>query len=164
MNLSELSAPFEPHQISWRVGPTNKDKTSGIALAYLTARDVMDRFDKVCGLENVQVEYPFEGCCRIGIKLAVQVGIETPVSEWVWKSNGAGPSGMEGEKGRYSGAFKRAAVLWGVGRYLYDLPNTWHPIEPRGRSYVFSRETIKNLESRLAQWQSIKFGVKDDEK
>lgn len=40
-------------------------------------------------------------------------------------SNGAGETQVEGEKGKFSDAFKRAAVLWGVGRYLYYLPNTW---------------------------------------
>ncbi len=28
-----------------------------------------------------------------------------------------------------SDAFKRAAVLWGIGRYLYALPNTWCELE-----------------------------------
>ena len=43
-----LARPFEEKQISWRVGSTNADKTSGIALAYIDARDVMDLLDEVC--------------------------------------------------------------------------------------------------------------------
>jgi hypothetical protein len=30
-----------------------------------------------------------------------------------------------------SDAFKRAAVKWGIGRYLYRLPNVWAPCEYR---------------------------------
>ena len=80
--------------------------------------DVMKRLDDVMGLEW-QCRYPFEGCCEIGLKID---------GEWVWRSNGAGETQVEAEKGQYSDAFKRAAVLWGIGRYLYYLPNVWVPI------------------------------------
>ena len=119
----KLKEPFDPKVIHWRVGATNKEKTSGIALAYINSRDVMKRLDDVCG-DFWQDEYPFEGCCRIGIKIG---------DEWLWRSNGAGETAIEGEKGRYSDAFKRAAVLWGIGRYLYYLPNIWVPLEGSGK-------------------------------
>ena len=107
MSITEqLKEPFDPRIIHWRVGG------GGTVLAYINSRDVMKRLDDVCG-DNWQVEYPFEGCCRIGIKID---------NEWVWRSNGAGETNIEGEKGQFSDAFKRAAVLWGVGRYLYYLP------------------------------------------
>ena len=130
MSITEqLKAPFDPKVIHWRTGATNAKKmapepaTSGIALAYLDARDVMKRFDEVCG-DMWQVEYPFPGCCRIGLYIPPDWTYPND-REWVWRSNGAGKSDIEGEKGIYSDAFKRAAVLWGVGRYLYYLPNVW---------------------------------------
>jgi len=126
--INALKAPFDPRVIHWRVGATSQDKKSGIALAYLNARDVMKRLDDVCGL-HWQCDYPFEGCCRIGIKID---------DEWIWKANGAGASDIEAEKGQFSDAFKRAAVLWGIGRYLYYLPNEWVAIQPAGRSYKLS--------------------------
>ncbi len=129
MTITErLKQPFDPSVIHWRVGATNKDKTKGIALAYINPRDAMKRFDDVCG-DLWQAEYPFDGCCRIGLKID---------NEWLWRSNGAGETQVEGEKGKFSDAFKRAAVLWGVGRYLYYLDNTWVAIKPQGRSYVLA--------------------------
>lgn len=135
--LSKLAKPFPESEISWRVGATNSDKTKGIALAYIDARNVMDRLDSVVGAENWQAEYPFPGCCRIGIFLNGQ---------WVWKSNGAGETDVEGEKGQYSDAYKRAAVLWGIGRYLYALPNSWVELESVGKSHK-----IKNT-PKLPKW------------
>lgn len=123
-----LKEPFDPKLIHWRVGATNKEKTSGIALAYINARDAMKRLDDVMGM-NWQCRYPFEGCCEIGLLIN---------GEWIWRSNGAGETDIEGEKGRYSDAFKRAAVMWGIGRYLYYLPNVWAPLKPQGRSYALS--------------------------
>jgi len=121
MNLHEkLQEPFPVKAINWRVGATSKDKTKAIALAYIDARDVMKRLDDVVGMENWQCRYPFVGCCDIGICID---------SVWIWKSNGAGETQVESEKGQYSDAFKRAGVMWGIGRYLYSLPNVWVPID-----------------------------------
>jgi len=134
MSITEqLKAPFDPKVIHWRTGATNAKKlgckpweaTKGIGLAYIDSRDVMKRFDEVCG-DFYQVEYPFDGCCRIGVKIFDQ---EAQEWEWIWRSNGAGKTDVEGEKGIYSDAFKRAAVLWGVGRYLYYLPNEWFDLK-----------------------------------
>lgn len=117
MNLSEqLKRPFPVKQIKWRVGATNRDKTKGIALAYVDSRMVMQRLDEVCGIGGWQCRYPFPGCCEIGIRID---------DEWIWKANGAGETNIDGEKGQYSDAFKRAAVNFGISRYLYSLPNVW---------------------------------------
>ena len=120
MLLDRLTEPFPAKSIHWRVGARTKDKTKGIALAYLDARDVMNRLDMVCSPENWQARYPRDGYCEIGIKVD---------NEWVWKGNGAGETDIEGEKGRYSDALKRCAVVWGVGRYLYYLPKVWVPLK-----------------------------------
>jgi hypothetical protein len=122
--LEQLSAPFPPDAISWRVGSVSKDKTKAQALAYIDGRDVMRRLDEVCGPGGWQATYiPMPNntmCCSIGIKVD---------GEWVWKANGAGNTDIEGEKGGYSDAFKRAAVLWGIGRYLYDIESPWVRID-----------------------------------
>lgn len=126
--FKQLKAPFDPSKISWRVGATTKDKSKGMALAYIDARDVMDRLDNVVGEGCWQSEYSHThpAVCRIGIKVD---------GEWVWKSNGAGDTDVEAEKGALSDAFKRAGVLWGIGRYLYDIKSPWVALEAYGRSY-----------------------------
>lgn len=141
----KLAAPFPATAISWRVGSTNKDKTKGMALAYLDARDIMVRLDEVVGPENWQARYPFPGCCELGIRMG---------GDWIWKANGAGQSDIEGEKGQYSGAFKRAAVLWGIGRYLYDLPSPWVELDQYKR---ITDEEQRGLTDRLERWQKARF-------
>jgi hypothetical protein len=132
--FSQLAAPFPPDQISWRVGTVfNKDGTESTAmvLAYLDARDVMDRLDEIVGPENWQCEYTHahtKTVCKIGIKVA---------GEWVWKADGAGDSDVEAEKGALSDAFKRAAVRWGIGRYLYTLGDTKAKVQRKNTTSKF---------------------------
>jgi len=149
MNLQNLHAPFPPNEIEWRVGSTKPDKSKGLALAYLTARHVMERLDEVCGAANWQDRYEFHGKRTI-CYLSVRVG-----DEWVTKADGAGDSDVEAEKGAISDALKRAAVKWGVGRYLYDLGNTWVDLEPAGNSYKIKAAEFARLEKVLLQ----RFGV-----
>ncbi len=164
MNLADLKAPFVPSKISWRVGPTNAGKTKGIALAYIDARDVQDRLDEVCGVEGWQCRYvPMHDkktVCEIGIRIqrGIEITAQAPegaarypgVYEWVWKSDGAGDSDIEAEKGSLSDAFKRAAVRWGIGRYLYDVEPPWVAIEPAGRSFKIALPEYVRLEALLA--------------
>lgn len=152
MNPADLAKPFDPAKISWRLGSTNNEKTKGMALAYIDARDVMGRLDEVCGL-LWQAEYvPMPNgtcCCRLGLKVD---------DEWVWRSNGSmnfsdsdkSDAKEMAEKGSYSDAFKRAAVLWGIGQYLYDLDSPWVEIEAAGRSFKIKADQYPRLRAALA--------------
>lgn len=132
MDTAALRAPFDPARVSWRVGSTKSDKSAGLALAYIDARDVMDRLDEVCGPRNWQDRYEFHGA-RTVCYLSIRIG-----EEWITKADGAGDSDVEAEKGSISDALKRAAVKWGIGRYLYELPKVWVDLKPVGKSFAIA--------------------------
>jgi hypothetical protein len=117
-----LAKPFDPMEIEWRVGQAAKTGQSCTLLAYLTSRAVMDRLDEVLGPDGWQDSYEAgpDGGLMCGI------GVRTNGDNWVWKYDGAENTQIEAIKGGYSGAFKRAAVKWGIGRYLYKLGMEWH--------------------------------------
>lgn len=143
INLDVLRAPFDPKKVSWRLGSTTADKTKGMALAYIDARDVQDRLDEACGVGKWQCRYALQGqttICEIGVKID---------DEWIWKADGAGATDVEAEKGQLSDAFKRAAVKWGVGRYLYDVASPWVEIEGAGKSYKIKAGEIPKLIAAL---------------
>jgi hypothetical protein len=120
-DIKQLFAEFPKEDISWRGGNVSKDGNKALAMAYIDARDVMDRLDQIVGPENWQDRYEFHGArtvCYISINID---------GEWVTKADGAGDTDFEGEKGGISDAFKRAAVKWGVGRYLYSMKSIWVP-------------------------------------
>jgi hypothetical protein len=141
-----LAAPFPIECVSWRVGPTNEksrkmdDPLRGQPLCYIDARTVMDRLDSVVGFDGWQNTYTpgvaTSIVCNIGIRVA---------GDWIWKSDGAGATDMEADKGTLSDAFKRAAVRWGVGRYLYDLKAPWLVLEKRGNTAFIRNEDHAKL-------------------
>ena len=124
--MDKLKAPFPEKHLRWRVGACTKDKSKGIALAYIDSRDVMKRLDDVMGPENWQDRYPWSDGSRIVCEIGLRID-----GEWLWKANGAGDTQVEAEKGAFSDALKRSAVMWGIGRYLYLLPNVWVPLNDR---------------------------------
>lgn len=142
--FDKLKAPFPPDRVSWRIGSTTQDKSRGMAMSYLDARDVMERLDDVCGPGGWQNRYSHANgktVCDIGIKID---------NEWIWKADGAGDTDVEAEKGALSDAFKRAAVRWGVGRYLYDVSAVWVEIEQHGKSYKIKQSEFAKLSKILS--------------
>jgi hypothetical protein len=125
-----------------------------MALAYIDARDVMERLDAVCGPDGWQCRYPHaqgKTVCEIGIRVDGQGEYPAANPEWVWKSDGAGDTDFEADKGALSDAFKRAAVRWGIGRYLYDLSAPWVEIEPMGKSFKIKEGELPKLMKLLGQ-------------
>jgi len=155
--IEQLAEPFAPEDIEWRVGATNKDKTKGMALPYITARAAMNRYDSVMGPENWRDEYiQIQGGFLGGISLRID-------GEWITKWDAGSDSDIEPIKGGVSDAYKRASVKWGMGRYLYEIPIQWVPIEPMGRSWKLSKIP------QLPDWalpekaQEVTEGVKGEE-
>ena len=113
MNLKDLKKVIPHH---WRVQSFSKNKPMAQCVAYIDSRDVQNLLDEVVGAENWQDKYYEQKgmlFCSIGIKVD---------DECVWKSDTGSESNMEADKGHSSDAFNRAAVKWGIGRFLYDLP------------------------------------------
>jgi hypothetical protein len=116
---SALSAPFERKDIEFRVCRASQKNKKVSVLAYLTARAIMERLDAVFGVEGWRDEYEV---LQNGVKcrLFVKIG-----QDWISKEDVAAFTNIEALKGAFSDSLKRAGVKYGIGRYLYDLPEHW---------------------------------------
>ncbi len=117
--LRQLKEPFNPSFVKWRIGQVSKDGSKATAFAYLDAREVYKRLDDVCGVGGWQdkiIEIKDGFICELSILID---------GNWVTKTDAADFTDMEAIKGGASSALKRAAAVWGVGRYLYYLPPVW---------------------------------------
>lgn len=126
----KLKAPFLPNEIEWRITAKSADKTKGLAVAYITNRAIQNRLDEVVGFSNWKNEFIVNGNSKIcGLSIRIN-------NEWITKYDGADDTDIESTKGGISNSMKRAAVQWGIGRYLYSLSGQWVKIKPQGKSYI----------------------------
>lgn len=123
-SISEMLAePFSPRDIEWRVSRCGAKggRPYAFVLAYVTNRAIMDRLDSVVGAlcwKNEYVPGPNGGVlCGLSIKHG---------DDWLTKWDGADNTAVESVKGGLSDSMKRAAVQWGIGRYLYHLPKAMY--------------------------------------
>lgn len=117
-----LSEPFHPSDIEWRVqraGFKNGNPWA-MVLAYVTNRAIQKRLDDVFGVFGWKNEYRDIG--NGGVECGISVKHE---GEWITKWDAAAETNIESTKGGRSDAMKRAAVQWGIGRYLYKLDATF---------------------------------------
>ncbi len=134
MNLEDLKKeiPFK-----WRVQSSNQYGAS--CVAYIDARDVQELLDEVCGPQNWSVKYSEHKSnlfCSIGIKC------QEDYDGFVFKEDCGTESNVEKQKGEASDAFKRAGVMWGIGRFLYYKPITKLPVKEKNGKYIpYSEKT-----------------------
>ena len=109
--FAALAAPFDTSELKLRT-------QAGRQMPYVTARTIMNRLDEVLGPENWWDDFvPLEHSviCRLTIRL--------PDGKILTKCDAGGYAGLadpgDDDKSGFADAFKRTAVKFGVGRYLY---------------------------------------------
>jgi hypothetical protein len=127
MDFAKLQEPFDFFDIEWRVQQSGSG-ARGIwarVIPYVKNRAIMARLDAVCGPDGWRNEYAAGPVGGLLCGLSIKCG-----SEWVTKWDGAANTEVKDGgkldddtniKGGFSASMKRAAVQWGIGRYLYLL-------------------------------------------
>jgi hypothetical protein len=127
-----LAAPFDLQEVKFK--PQVVQGNRALALVYVDARVIQDRLDDVLGVEGWQDEYEVLPDNSVVCRLRLKIG-----GEWVTKMDVGGqseqPDGGDRMKAAFSDALKRAAVKFGIGRYLYRLPSQWVDYDPAKRQF-----------------------------
>jgi hypothetical protein len=114
-----LSKPFSEDE----VGQVPIDRSGRLMGKYITARSVMDRLDEVVGPGNWSDDYEKwdDETCAVKCTLTIFGVVRSDVG-YPNDPSDADNAKREPFKAACSDALKRAAVHWGVGRYLYPKP------------------------------------------
>ena len=147
--LEALGQPFPYSDVHWRMQYVDPNTSEGFAVPYLDARAIADRFDNVIGQGNWNDSYETwhtytetttergkETVREIQSQLCTIYVYNEERKEWLGKTDGAENTDIESIKGGLSDSFKRAAVKWNVGRYMYKMNTIWIKAKKRGKSYV----------------------------
>jgi len=146
--MERLTAVFTLDEVKFK--PQSVKGNRALAVAYIDSRTIQERLDDVLGPEGWEDAY--EVCeggsvkCRLRLKLNGQ---------WVSKEDVGSPSEQSDAgdrlKAAFSDALKRAAVKFGIGRYLYRLPLVWC-------DYDIARKQFTNR-PQLPDWAKPKPGT-----
>jgi hypothetical protein len=122
-----LVEPFDPAEVKWKPAVVKNNRC--LAMAYIDARLIQDRLDDVVGVEGWEDRYAIVPDGSVVCRLRVKIG-----DRWITKTDVGSPSeqpdGGDRLKAAFSDALKRAAVKFGIGRYLYRLPAQWVDYDP----------------------------------
>lgn len=157
--LAQLALPFAPSAITWKPGATKENKC--MALAYADLRAYQDRLDEVCGV-NWSIEYLSWGNDRIIAQLTIHVDILSPEGRQRITVTRCSTGEMSAQEAKTDNggtvaeaqAFKRAAAMFGLGRYLYDLPSPWVEFDPQRKRITESGQA--ELDNRYKTWHAKK--------
>jgi hypothetical protein len=146
VDLKKLREPFSYADIEWRIsqcGMSQQKQPWAKCLAYITNRAIMERLDEVIGVDNWKNEFiSIDGGFLCGISLNIN-------GNWITKWDGSQETKVESTKGGISGSMKRAAVQWGMGRYLYGLESNWANIVPDG---IYSQSANQKAGTPFFKW------------
>lgn len=146
--MLELSKPFPVKYITWKPGATTKARDKALAMPYADVRAYQKRLDEVCGLNWSVTFKPWEGG-RIICELTINSVTRSSTGE----SEGGGNAGTSAE----AQAFKRAGAMFGLGRYLYDLPKVWVEYDAQRKRVTDGGEA--DLRKRYTTWYERKMAA-----
>lgn len=129
MDWHALRIPFHASDVDFRPGATTKDKTKAIGLAYVDKRIYEDRLDDFVGPSNWSVEYRQLGDKGIICRLTIDGVVREDVGEFASDDVASFPTAV-------AQAFKRACSAFGLGRYLYSLPQVWAEYDADRRRFT----------------------------
>ena len=145
--FTQLAEPFDPSEIKWRVTHTTRDGSRGAVIAYADPRAYTDRLNQlftpsgwtrnydvtaVSGVSRqkrdkiIQTGKVLVTCALTIMRLGTHTGSG---EQWADEQNAMTAAEAQ--------AFKRAASCFGLGRYLYNLPETWVSLDEQGRPASF---------------------------
>lgn len=157
----ELARPFGLGEVKFK--PAVVKGNRAMALAYIDARLVMDRLDEVVGPGNWKDSYEFLPSGIVVCALSVRV---PGSSEWVTKVDVGGQSEQEDDgdktKAAVSDALKRAAVKFGLGRFLYRLPAQWVDYDPQRRAFTKEPTLPESLTKAAQEGKNTRAKAKSD--
>src|SRR5512142_1776765 len=139
--LEQLRKPFPAGKISFKCQTKPSENGNSLVVAYIDARDVMERLDEVVG-PDWSDRYEKAGTAKGLVCYLTVCGVTRA-------DVGDDDNENEPVKSAYSDAFKRAAVKFGIGRFLYDLPKMWAKAKPAGKSYVLEDGEIERLRRQV---------------
>ena len=145
----------KPMPYEWRIQSFSKDRTKAICTAYIDARQVMNRLDEVCQHGWGVWYHEIAGFIFADITVYDENGTRFTRSDCGNRIVEDKNDNMYEQAGKSSAsdALKRAAVAWGVGRFIYDTAPVTVNVYQNRRPLGADGQPIRNLTSYINNLQ-----------
>ena len=141
--FTQLAQPFQPAEIKWRVTHTTHDGTRGAVIAFADPRAYTDRLNQLFTPSGWTRNYNVTTVSAVSRQKRdkiIQTGKVlvtcTLTIARLGTHSGSGEQWADEQNAMTSAeaqAFKRSASCFGLGRYLYNLLETWVPLDGQGK-------------------------------
>jgi hypothetical protein len=136
--FTQLTEPFDPSEIKWRVTHTTRDGSRGAVIAFADPRAYSDRLNQIftpSGWTRTYEVNTVSSVTRMKKDKLIQTG--KVLVTCTLAIAGLGTHADSGEEwadeenamtSAQAQAFKRACICFGLGRYLYNFAEMWVPL------------------------------------
>lgn len=144
--VQKLRQPFALEHIRWKIQTNPKDNQEhGVVVVFVDARTIAAHLDDVVpGQWSTEYHVPPVTVglpaleCRLTVCGVTRCDVGTVAPSKTPDAD---------TKDLYSDAFKRAAVQYGIGAFLYRFPQVKAKVEKFGNSYYLTRESQAELKA-----------------
>lgn len=149
---NELQKPFPDDEVGLKPQAFNQSRDKALAIKYIDSRSVANRLDEVFGFLNWWDEYEERDSgiviCHLTVRFGDQVVTKVDVGNQSDQADGG-----DRMKAAYSDALKRAAVKFGIGRYLYAEDGEWLPWDNQKKRFVLPQQQQRPQQQQYQQPQ-----------
>lgn len=138
----KLCKPFAQALVELKPGALTKDKARGLAMPYVDIRAYQTRLDRVVGPEGWSVSYRRLTDRAVVCRLTILGHTREDVGECDAGDENQATSAV-------AQAFKRACAAFGLGRYLYTLPQVWSDYDDQKKCFVNAAGVVAQMYAGL---------------
>lgn len=126
---TKLCKPFAAALVELKPGATTRDQSRALCMPFVDSRAYQTRLDRVVGPEGWSVEYRPLSDRAVLCRLTILGVTREDVGECNTNDENAATSAV-------AQSFKRACSAFGLGRYLYHLPQIWAAYDAQKKQIV----------------------------
>jgi len=138
-----LVRPFPQAVVELKPTATTQDKSRALASPYVDMRAYYNRLDKICGPES------WSSCIILSERGAVCSLTIFGVTKAATGDYPIDPRDENPVTSAESQAFKRACSAFGLGRYLYSLPQVWAAYDDKKKQIVDPAGVVAQMYASL---------------
>lgn len=138
-----LLKPFPQAVVELKPTATTQDKSRALASPYVDMRAYYNRLDKICGVES------WSSSITLSERGAVCALTIFGVTKSATGDYPIDPRDENPVTSAESQAFKRACASFGLGRYLYSLPQVWAAYDDKKKQIIDPAGVVAQMYASL---------------